>query len=50
VIVENSRLALDIDEPADLEQLFEQGQDTQAFALLCEMNVFDRLRPGRNLP
>ena len=44
VIVQNPRIALDVDEPADLEQLIEHGQGTQAFALVCEMNVFDR--PG----
>jgi 2-phospho-L-lactate guanylyltransferase len=46
MIVKNSRIALDIDEPADVEQLLEAGRGTRAFALLCEINVFDRLRPG----
>ena len=44
VIVKNSRIALDIDEPADVEQLLELGQGTQAFAKLCEMNAGDKLR------
>ena len=46
VIVKNARIALDIDEPGDVEQLLEAGRGTRAFALLCEINIFDRLRPG----
>src|SRR6185503_1734506 len=45
VIVKNARIALDIDEPGDVEQLLEAGRGTRAFALLCEINIFDRLRP-----
>jgi 2-phospho-L-lactate/phosphoenolpyruvate guanylyltransferase len=44
VTVNNSRIALDIDEPADVEQLLELGRGTQAFSELCEMNAGERLR------
>lgn len=47
VIVNKARIALDIDEPADLELLFEEGGGTQAFAALTEMNAFERLRGMR---
>jgi len=44
VIVNNARIALDIDESADVELLLEEGGGTQAFAALSEMNAFERLR------
>lgn len=47
VVVNNVRVALDIDEPADVELLLERGGETQAFAALSEMNAFDRLRGMR---
>jgi 2-phospho-L-lactate/phosphoenolpyruvate guanylyltransferase len=47
VIVENVRIALDIDEPADVEVLREQGGGTHAFAALNEMSAFERLRHVR---
>ena|ERR1700730_1619737 len=46
VVVKNSRIALDIDEPADLQAL-ETGQVTETFAALSEMNVFERLERTR---
>lgn len=42
-IVNNPRIALDIDEPADVELLIEEGGGTRAFAALNEMNAFERL-------
>lgn len=47
VIVNNARIALDIDEPADVEMLLEEGGGTQAFAALSEMNTFERLQDMR---
>ena len=47
VIVNNARIALDIDEPADVELLLEEVGGTQAFAALREMNAFERLRNMR---
>jgi len=47
VIVNNARIALDIDEPADVEMLLEGGEGTEAFAALVEMNAFGRLREAR---
>jgi 2-phospho-L-lactate guanylyltransferase len=47
VIVNNARIALDIDEPADVELLLEEGGGTQAFAALSEMNTFERLQDMR---
>jgi 2-phospho-L-lactate guanylyltransferase len=44
VIVENSRIALDIDEPADLELLLESGHGTQTFDLLAQFGIPLRLR------
>ena len=43
VIVYNSRIALDIDEPADLRLLVESGRGTQAFDALARMNIEKRL-------
>jgi 2-phospho-L-lactate guanylyltransferase len=47
MIVNNARIALDIDEPGDVEMLLEEGADTQAFAALNEMNAFARLKDVR---
>jgi 2-phospho-L-lactate guanylyltransferase len=47
VIVNNARIALDIDDPADVERLLEGGGGTQAFAALNEMSAFERLRGMR---
>ena len=43
VVVNNTRIALDIDEPADVELLFHEGRGTETFAMLSEMSVFERL-------
>ena len=43
LIVHNERIALDIDEPQDLETFLAFGKDTQAFRLLVEMNIAERL-------
>jgi 2-phospho-L-lactate guanylyltransferase len=47
VIVNNARIALDIDELADVELLLEEGGGTRALAALREMNVLERLRDLR---
>ena len=47
VIVKNARIALDIDDPADVELLHEEGGGTQAFDALVGMNAFERLRNVR---
>lgn len=47
VIVNSARIALDIDEPADVELLLEGGEGTQAFAALNDMNAFERLQDVR---
>jgi len=47
VIVNNARIALDIDEPADVELLLKEGGGTRAVAALNEMNAFERLRMVR---
>ena len=47
VIVNNARIALDIDDPADVELLLEEGGGTQAFAALNEMSAFERLKDTR---
>lgn len=47
VIVNNPRIALDIDEPADVELLLEKGRGTEAFAALNEMGAFERLQRKR---
>ena len=44
VIVHNPRIALDIDEPADLNLLIESGRGTQAFAALARMKIEQRLK------
>lgn len=47
VIVNNARIALDIDEPADVELLLNEGSGTQAFGALNEMSAFGRLQDVR---
>jgi 2-phospho-L-lactate guanylyltransferase len=47
VIVNNARIALDIDESEDVELLLEEGGGTRALAALREMNVLERLRDWR---
>ncbi|HKP86001.1 MAG TPA: 2-phospho-L-lactate guanylyltransferase [Blastocatellia bacterium] len=44
LVVTNSRIALDIDEPADLELLIAHGRDTQTMAALAEMGIEKRLK------
>ena len=39
LIVNNERIALDIDEPADLQALLERGHGTAAHAALAEMRI-----------
>ena len=47
VVVNNARIELDIDEPADVELLLKEGIGTRAFAALTEMNVLERLQDVR---
>src|SRR4030095_9107286 len=42
LIVNNARIALDIDEPADLELLFESARGTETFNTLVEIGAFER--------
>ncbi|MFL6214574.1 MAG: 2-phospho-L-lactate guanylyltransferase [Blastocatellia bacterium] len=42
-IIENERIALDIDEPADLQALIERGRGTLAYAMLEAMRIVERL-------
>jgi 2-phospho-L-lactate/phosphoenolpyruvate guanylyltransferase len=44
LIVENARIALDIDEPSDIELLLERGRGTETFDELARMNMEERLR------
>lgn len=46
IIVENGRIALDIDEPADVEILLDTGRGTGTFDLLVEMGMVERLKTG----
>src|SRR5262249_39850026 len=43
-IVNNPRVAIDIDEPADVELLLEIGADTAAFRALVDSGVYKKLR------
>ena len=43
-IVNNSRIALDIDEPSDVERLLEEGAGTRSFTAISEMDLLERLR------
>ena len=42
VIVNNARIALDIDEPADVELLLESARGTETFDTLIEIGAFER--------
>lgn len=42
LIVNNTRIALDIDEPADLKLLLETGGCSKTLSLICEMRVAER--------
>jgi 2-phospho-L-lactate guanylyltransferase len=44
VIVNNPRIALDIDEPSDVEALLECGRGTQTFEVLVDLEVTERLK------
>ena len=44
LIVENARIALDIDEPADIRALIESESETETFRLLRAMNVIERMK------
>lgn len=43
-VIENAGIALDIDEPADVERLLESGRGTGTFDLLVEMGTPERLK------
>jgi 2-phospho-L-lactate guanylyltransferase len=43
-IVNNYRLALDIDEPADIAEFLAVGRGTRAHAALIEMGIFERIK------
>ena len=43
VIVNNARIALDIDEPGDVELLLESARGTETFDTLVQMGAFERL-------
>jgi 2-phospho-L-lactate guanylyltransferase len=43
VLIENDRIALDIDEPSDVETFMELGSGTQAFDLLSKWKILQRL-------
>jgi 2-phospho-L-lactate guanylyltransferase len=47
VIVGNSRIALDIDEPGDVELLIESARGTMTFDALAEIGAFERLARQR---
>ena len=47
VTVRNDLVALDIDEPADLELLMEKGPGTSTYEALIEMGAFERLSNTR---
>jgi 2-phospho-L-lactate guanylyltransferase len=47
VIVNNARIALDIDEPADVESLMESARGTTTFDVLVEVGAFERLTRQR---
>ncbi|HEX8091253.1 MAG TPA: 2-phospho-L-lactate guanylyltransferase [Blastocatellia bacterium] len=46
LVVNNSRIALDIDDPSDLKLLLELGRNTLAFEALAEMRIAERIRNG----
>lgn len=43
-IVNNPRIALDIDEPSDIERLLAEGAGTRSFTAISDMGVIERLR------
>lgn len=43
VIVHNARIALDIDDPADVASLMESARGTETFNMLAGIGAFDRL-------
>jgi 2-phospho-L-lactate guanylyltransferase len=51
-VVNNERIALDIDEPSDVELLLECGRGTQSVDLLVKIGVLEKLvsRKGRKVP
>jgi 2-phospho-L-lactate guanylyltransferase len=46
LVINNSRIALDIDDPSDLKLLLELGRNTLAFDVLAEMRIAERIRKG----
>lgn len=42
-VVNNERIALDIDEPSDVERLLERGRESASIELLMEIGIIDRL-------
>lgn len=44
MVVANSRIALDIDEPADLKMLLETGRGTSSFDVLVDMGMAEKLK------
>lgn len=45
VLVDNPRIALDLDEPADLSRFLARGQGTRTFHALADMGIPERLKP-----
>ena len=43
VIVSNERIALDIDEPADLAEILQSGRGTETYRFLCESGIAQAL-------
>ncbi|HEY7544324.1 MAG TPA: 2-phospho-L-lactate guanylyltransferase [Blastocatellia bacterium] len=43
LIMENARIALDIDEPADIESVVEIESDTETYRLLMAMSIMERM-------
>lgn len=43
VIIENERIAFDVDDPSDIAFLLEHGRGTQAFRLLDKINATERM-------
>jgi 2-phospho-L-lactate guanylyltransferase len=48
LIINNERIALDIDEPADLQVLIELGRGTAAYTALEAMRIIERLQALNN--
>ena len=47
VVVNNARIALDIDEPTDVEFLLESARGTETFDMLVKIGAFERLLQER---